>query len=179
MCDMCMKPCKSADGIKRTSSTIDSLSELSSTRSRTNSSSSSMATTSSLTSSNSSMKNECTDSDSESNSDSDSDLDMDEDDEDEPELDEETRRRHIELAATQVKSKPMGRLRRFSLNLPFLKSSPVTANAHNKNFTVARSAKIASPTSASLTNDFDGESLRRFQFNKRLFQIIRKKKVTF
>lgn len=157
---------------RRTSSTIDDLSSdlSSSTRSRTNSSSSSLTSSSSITSD---------DEESEEMSDSsdicdelDGLLKNDDDDEDEdfkPVAEE-----------TSKSAKPMAvaRLRRFSLNLSFLKSSSKSKTKRD-----AKLDEIATPpTSASLTNELECSNLisrqRRFQLNKRFFSIIKKKKET-
>lgn len=83
-------------------------------------------------------------------------------------------------AKTKAPSKKMGRLRRFSLNLSFLRSKRDGKQAENEQpvtKSVIASLKSELPTSASLTNDVGSENLRRFYLNKRLLSIIRKKKV--
>lgn len=219
-----------AGGNQRTSSTMDSLSDLSSspvTRSRTQSTSSSISSDSTSSLSSSVLASSCSDYSSSSDLDDDDDDDCDGEDFDQPDSsnDEEddefeqsrrfkTRRQRLEIGeddllveneiltteieeaskSTKAKSsKPMGRLRRFSLNLSFLRSvgkrtarvdngkaSLVKVTSSPQNALVA--LKASHPlTSASLTNDIvGGETLqRRFLLNKRLLSIIKKKKVSF
>jgi hypothetical protein len=155
---------------RRTSSTIDDLSSdlSSSTRSRTSSSSSSLTSSSSIISDDE-ESDEISDS-SDICDDLDGLLKNDDDDEDFKPVEEEE--------SKSAKPMAVARLRRFSLNLSFLKSSSKSKTKRD-----AKLDEIATPpTSASLTNELECSNLinrqRRFQLNKRFFSIIKKKKET-
>lgn len=75
-----------------------------------------------------------------------------------------------QLTPEKAANKPMGRLRRFSLNLSFLKSSKQTKECH-------KPVNSNTPTSLSLTHEYGSEIMKRFEPNKKLFDMIRNKKL--